>query len=183
MVWASSVWGIGYFPSILNVPYCWFPKVLYPCSACSLLGMRRLQCWIPNLPTHGVLTFLTDFLISWSWAMGPLTALPYRLDWAQKLSFKILIFIFCPQHLWAGNSPVISCQLSSGAFSSKSPNEIFRVATQGLWLLQYAAEEVGPATCHSAVWGARGAIRRPEEHQPNCPEKVGKKMNWWLKCL
>lgn len=149
--------------------------------------MRLLQCWIPVLSTHGALTFLTDSLISWYLGHGTLTHC--LINWIEQRNYnsRCWFFLFCPQHLWEGDSPPISCQLSSGAFSSKSSNEISGVVTQGLWLLQYTAEEIGPSTYRFSVWGARGAAHCPEEHQLNFPENVGIQMissvlNWgsWM---
>ena len=93
----------------------------------------------------------------------------------QDVHFPLMtISILFPvlQHLWACNSPAVSCQLSRGAVSCQGADEILRAAAQGLRLLQHLAEEAVPTTGHLALRRAGGPVCGSEEHQPHCPETV-----------
>lgn len=78
----------------------------------------------------------------------------------------------CLQYLWTGDPSAVSRQLGSGAVGGESLDEVPGTSSQGLWLLQHAAEETCPSAGDPAVWRAWGSVCCPEEHQLDCAEKV-----------
>lgn len=91
--------------------------------------------------------------------------------WHSEICVNPFLLLFL-QYLWTGDPSAVSCQLSSGAVSSESLDEVPGTSSQGLWLLQHAAEETCPSAGDPAVWRAWSSVCCPEEHQLDCAEKV-----------
>lgn len=104
-----------------------------------------------------------------------------RNIWRSEITVNPLLLL-CLQYLWTGDPSAVSRQLSSGAVSGESLDEVPGASSQGLWLLQHAAEETCPSAGDPAVWRARGSVRCPEEHQLDCAEKVKPQGVLYLVC-